>query len=38
MGKYFNMNFYKEQFYVFLGNKVADEKGQIISSYERGRL
>ena len=32
------MNFFKDSFYLFLGNKVANEKGQLTSAYERGRL
>jgi hypothetical protein len=38
MGKFFNMNFFKESFYLFLGNKVVDDDGKLISAYERGRL
>lgn len=27
MGKYFSMKFYKDSFYLFLGNKVISEDG-----------
>lgn len=38
LGKHFNMNFYKESFYLFLGNKVVNSSGKLTSAYERGRL
>ena len=33
MGKYFKMNFFKEAFYMFLGNKVTDDQGKLTSAY-----
>lgn len=38
MGKHLGLNFFKSSFYLFLGNKVTDELGNLTSSYEKGRL
>ena len=38
MGKFFNMNFFNQSFYLFHGNKVANEDGKLTSGYEKGRL
>lgn len=38
MGKYFSMKFFNQSFYLFLGNKVVNEDGKMISNYEKGRL
>ena len=32
------MNFFKESFYLFLGNKVTNKSGSLTSAYEKGRL
>ena len=33
MGRFFSMQFFKEPFYLFLGNKVASEAGRLTSAY-----
>lgn len=38
MGKFFSMSFFKQSFYLFLGNKVVNDDGKLISCYEKGRL
>jgi hypothetical protein len=32
------MNFYSDPFHLYLGNKVVDNEGVLISAYEKGRL
>jgi len=38
LGRHMEMTFFKESFYLFLGNKVVNEEGRLSSAYEKGRL
>ncbi len=33
LGKNLNMNFFRDHFYLFLGNKVVNDEGTLISAY-----
>jgi hypothetical protein len=38
MGKFFDMKFADNPFYLFLGNKSVNESGRLISASEKERL